>query len=341
MNILETGSIAVLHQPLWLLLMLVPVVSLFLHMFVSNKYLPKKYFDPKMRYWYLNHNKSFQFSNKKYIFIDALFWIFFSISLAGPEYAETFNNEISKSGDKILVLLDVSASMNSRDEQPSRLLSAKNELLLLIDKLKQGDKLGVLLFAGSPHLLFPPTSDKNAMRFFIQQIKPNMLPVSGSVFDRALLKAEKILTDTIEKKSSAYMLLISDGDIEDEQSTLKKINNLNLKTPVYVLGVGQLQNTPIPSYTDNRQWITLNNGNIVTSNRNDNFLQQISDNTNGKYHTLVDSGSDLDFIYTDGMKKNKFYESEKGNTNWIQLYHAFLFFAIILFFYQRILKSGY
>ena len=168
-----------------------------------------------------------------------------------------------------------------------------------------------------------------------------MLPVSGSVFDRALLKAEKILTDITEKKSSAYMLLISDGDIEDEQSTLKKINNLNLKTPVYVLGVGQLQNTPIPSYTDNRQWITLNNGNIVTSNRNDNFLQQISDNTNGKYHTLVDSGSDLDFIYTDGMKKNKFYESEKGNTNWIQLYHAFLFFAIILFFYQRILKSGY
>lgn len=339
MNYLELITASELHNPKWLWLIAIPFVSLLVHTLVSKHYLPSEYFDSKMSYWYLNHNKTFLFSNKKQIFISILFWLFFSVSLAGPEYPQDIKTDINSKGDSILILLDISVSMNTRDEQPTRLFRAKSELLLLVEKLKQGDKLGIMLFAGSPHLLFPPTSDKSAMRFYIQKIKPNILPLSGSLFGKALKSAQDALIELNNDPSSNSILLISDGDIEDESLTIKNINKLDLVIPIYALGIGQTIDSPVPSPDNSKEWITLKNGGIATSNRNDNFLKQITDNNNGKYSVLIESERDLDIIYSRGIKNKK--EPIKSNLNWIQLYHPFLLISIILFFYQRILKSGY
>lgn len=340
MSLVELIRITELRQPVWLLLALIPLLSHYAHKIVSNMYLPREHFDPKMRYWYLNHDREFLFSNKKQTLIDILFWLLLSISLAGPEYAETYTNESNKKGDSLLVLLDTSNSMNSRDEQPSRLLRAKSELLLLIDKLKTGDKLGLMLFSGSSHLLFPPTNDKSAMRFYIQQIKPNTLPIAGSIYETALLKAQKILLKINNNSASNFILLVSDGDVKDENRVLSNINSLNLKVPVYTLAVGQTINTPVPSNSNTYSWMISSDGTIVTSNRNDQFLRGISDNNKGKFHILTENDNDLDFIYSSGIKSNDSISSGKSNTNWIQLYHSFLLMAILLFFYQRIIKAG-
>lgn len=341
MNYMQLWSITEFGQPAWLLLTAIPIVSLLIHYLVSSRYLPPAYFDTKMSYWYLNHNKSFIFSNKKQTLIEILFWLFFAIALSGPQYPERIDEEINVSGESILVLLDTSASMNSRDVQPSRLLKAKSKIFLLVDKLKSGDRLGLMLFSGSAHLLFPPTHDKDAMRFFIKQIKPNLLPLTGSAFETALTKAEDILTKQNSDSSSNIILLISDGDVEDENLSLTNIKNLDLITPIYTLSIGNDIDTPIPSSNDTDQWFRLNSGEIATSNRNNNFLQQLSNISKGAFSEITDSDNDLDYIYTKKIKKNKKKQKERGNTNWIQLYHSFLIMAIMIFFYQRILKSGY
>ncbi len=339
MNYIELLTASELHQSRWLWLIAIPFISLLVHTLVSKRYLPSEYFDSKMSYWYLNHNKTFLFSNKKQIFISVLFWLFFSIALSGPEYPQDTNIDFNSKGNSILVLLDISVSMNTRDEQPTRLLRAKSELLLLVEKLKQGDKLGIMLFAGSPHLLFPPTSDKSAMRFYIQKIKPNILPLSGSLFGKALKSAQDTLLDINNDATTTSILLISDGDIENERQTIENINKLNLIIPVYALGIGQTIDAPVPSPDNTKEWVTLLNGRIAVSNRNDNFLKQITETNKGKYSVLTDSERDLDIIYSKGIKSKK--ESVKSNINWIQLYHPFLLLSIILFFYQRILKSGF
>ncbi|MDH5425976.1 MAG: VWA domain-containing protein [Gammaproteobacteria bacterium] len=326
------------RQPLWLLLILIPLASLLFHYFFSGMLLSSDDFDPEMRYWYLNHNTSYKISNKKYLLLNFIFWLLFSIALAGPQYPETVSHELNNTGENILVLLDASASMNAADEHPSRLIRARNEILLLVEKLKSGDRLGVMLFSSSSHLLFPPTTDKNAMRFYLQQIKQDMLPVAGSVFESALFTAQKQLQKN-NTDAPGYILLVSDGDVEDEQITLNKIDQLKLKSPVYVLGVGKKQNSPVPSFSGRQHWLTSDNGTVIVSNRNDSFLQNISDHTNGKYRALSNTESDLDDIYNNGIKQSSYTSKEKDNINWIQLYHPFLLTALMLLFYQHVLRS--
>ena len=338
MSITSLISILELHQPLWLLLILVPPITSLYQKIAANNLLPASYFDPKMHYWYINHNQSDKASKKISTLLNYLFWIMFAITMAGPEYAKTINNEIDHQGDTLLILLDVSASMNARDELPSRLLRAKSEIMLLVDKLKTGDKLGVMLFAGTAHLLFPPTNDKLAMEFYIQKIKPNMLPIAGSELDEALKLSEQLLT-SINKDRNNHVLLISDGDIDDTDIMFKKIESLNYKLPVYTLGIGKYLDTPVPSASGDQLWLQTINGITVTSNLNDVFLKKISQLTDAKYHALSNTEKDIDFLYVTGIKADTYSEKDTGNTNWIQLYHLFLLIALLIFFYKRILNS--
>lgn len=315
-----------------------PILTAFIRRVSSRYVLPLPYFDPEMRHWYLNKEQSSNKVNHLNNIIMYFFWICLAVSLSGPQYPKIINNEISTQGDSVIVILDMSASMNARDEKPTRLLRAKSEMILLVDKLKSGDKLGVMLFSGTTHLLFPPTNDKQAMKFYINSIKRDILPVAGSVYYKAIKEASLLLQATDNKNS---ILLISDGDSEKEVDTLAKIKSLNLSSPVYTLAIGKQKNTPIPSINskDDQHWLQSSKGATVTSNRNDIFLQKISQMTNARFHILSDTDSDIDFLYTNGIKSNTYSDKDIENTNWVQLYHPFLFLAILLFFYTRVLQE--
>ena len=343
MNLFNYSSEIVWHQPWWLLLSLVPVWALIYEYFVVRISLPERYFDPKMSQWYLNHNKSFIRSKIKRFTVNLFFWSMFSVALSGPKYAETFikNNIDNQSGNGVLVVLDVSQTMNAHDVSPSRLIRAKNELLLLIDNLEAGEKLGVVLFAGSPHLLFPLTHDKDSMRFYVSQINANLLPVAGSEYTKALKLADKILEQRVSEQVASVILLMSDGDVDDMKGTLQKIKKLNITVPIYTIGFGELQDSPVPSLSDGSLWLTADNGQVVTSNRNDTFLSEISSLTNASYHQYSDNNDDIDQIRAEFNNQSQKNSNSDVNTNWVQLYHLFLLISLVLFFYKMLLHEGY
>jgi len=343
MSLLDYSSQIVWHQPWWLWLSLLPVLALFLQYFTVRVSLPVKYFEPKMSHWYLNHDKSFIRFKIKQFAVNFSFWLMLSVALSGPEYAEVFvkHNADSGSGNAVLVVLDVSQTMNVRDVPPSRLIRAKNELLLLIDELRPGERLGVILFAGSSHLLFPLTHDKVSMRFYVNQIKAGLLPVAGSEFVRPLKLADEILAQSVSDRYSSAILLMSDGDVQDMVASLSEIKKLNIKTPIYTIGFGESQGSPVPSISDDSVWQKATSGTVVMSNRNDTFLSDISALTNAGSLPYSDDNNDIDQIRaafnTDSLRHN----SNITDTNWVQLYHLFLFIALILFFYKMLLHEGY
>lgn len=337
----ELINISSLRQPAWLLLLFIPLFSLIYRIISVRVALPLKHFDQSMHYWYLNTDTSVKAAGKRQLLLSFLFWLFFSLALSGPEYPQIIDSNISTTGDSVMVLLDVSKSMNSSDEAPTRLLRAKNELLNLIDKIKINDRLGVILFSGSSHLLFPPTNDKAAMTFFIENIKEDILPISGSLIDKALLYSQHLLTSDNTKGLFSHIILMTDGDVKSDKQVLSNIKALNINYPVYVVGVGQHINTPVPSQNYKQQWLLDSAGEIITSNRNDPLLQSIADYTGGDYIPLSSNKTKLDSIYLTKIKNQTTTEKEKGNTNWIQLYHLFLFIAVLIFFHQRILKLNH
>jgi len=343
MSLLDFSSQIVWHQPWWFLLSLLPFLALFLQYFTVRVSLPVKYFEPQMSHWYLNHDKSFIRSKIKQFSVNFSFWLMLSVALSGPEYAEVFvkHNTDSSSGNGVLVVLDVSQTMNVRDVSPSRLIRAKNELLLLIDALRPGERLGVVLFAGSSHLLFPLTHDKESMRFYTNQIKTDLLPVAGSDFIKALKLADKTLGQSVTDQYSSAILLMSDGDVEDMKVSLAELKNLNLKTPIYTIGFGETQDAPVPSISDGSLWQKAADGAVVTSNRNDAFLSEISALTNASYLPYSDDSKDIDQIRAEFNNADVNHKNNITNTNWVQLYHLFLFIALILFFYKMLLHEGY
>lgn len=330
----ELLSVIEFREPLWFLLVLVPLTSIIFNLFKSAKVLPESHFDPTMSYWYINHTPSLFAARRRLFIVNTLFWIFLAVTLAGPEYPENQAEVSQENGDTLMVLLDVSATMNTTDEKPSRLIRAKTELMILADNLTPGDKMGVILFAGSAHVLFQPTHEKQVILFYLNQIRPDMLPVAGSQPDLAIALATEILAKN-SLSDSAHMLLISDGDCTQKDQVLNNIAQLKPLIPVYTLGIGLEVDAPVPASKPESQWLTINNK-IITSNRDESFLRQISSITQADYHAMTDSQSDLDSLYKHGIKSATTDSHDQYNRNWIQLYQPFLLISLMLFCYRHL-----
>ena len=83
--------------------------------------------------------------------------IFLLVALANPQVG-TRIEEVKQVGIDVYILLDVSKSMLAEDIKPSRLEKAKFDISKLIQRL-QGDRIGLIVFAGQPYIQFPLTSD--------------------------------------------------------------------------------------------------------------------------------------------------------------------------------------
>ena len=78
-----------------------------------------------------------------------------------------------------MVCLDVSNSMMAQDLSPNRLERAKIAIENMIDKL-QGDRLGIVVFAGEAYVQLPITTDYSSAKLFLEGISNKIVPVQGT-----------------------------------------------------------------------------------------------------------------------------------------------------------------
>ena len=113
--------------------------------------------------------------------------IFFILALARPQTNKGMT-AVKSEGVELIIALDVSTSMLAEDIKPSRLEYAKSELNKLLDLLG-GDKVGMVAFAGSAVLLSPLTTDKSALKMYIEQASTQSVQTQGTDFRKALMEA--------------------------------------------------------------------------------------------------------------------------------------------------------
>lgn len=334
---LNTLAIAELRQPFWLLLVLVPFISVIFSVISRQYSLPVRYFDTSMKYWYLNHDV---LATRQYLFlfiIDLIFWGALSVALAGPQYPYQISQTINTNNtDATIILLDNSASMNATDISPSRLKRSVNEIRLLVDSLAPDKSLGLILFSGKPHLLFPPTNDHVVINYYLDMIKADMLPYAGTGYKALLDYTEKFI-QTISGNQSTSVILISDGDIGQDQLN-DILQSVSTKHTISTLSTGRINNAAVPSLSKKSLWL-VHQGNNVVSNRNDIFLKQIAGKTGGKFEVLSDSKVKLIGLYESIMQSAHTTRSGSQYINWIQLFPVFLLIAAVVFFVRTILLS--
>ncbi|GAA4012272.1 VWA domain-containing protein [Hymenobacter fastidiosus] len=144
----------------------------------------------------------------------------------------------SGAGIDILLLLDVSGSMELQDLRPNRLEAAKRVAREFIDG-RAGDRIGLVVFAGDAYSLAPLTTDYDLLRENIASLKLGMIANDGTAIGTALGVATNRLRESPSR--TKVCILISDG--ENTAGSLDPITAGRLAhaygLKIYTIGLGQ------------------------------------------------------------------------------------------------------
>ena len=251
---------------------------------------------------------------KRNIFFIAI--MFLCIAASGPKIG-TLTKPINRRGVDLVIALDTSISMNSDDVSPSRLEKAKFELGKLIKKLK-GDRVAIIVFAGTSHIYLPLTTDYEAALLFLDEIDTKMIPSQGTSISSAINTAITAYQDDPEKFK--VILLVSDGEDHEGEAIQISENSAKVGMIVNTVGVGSLNGGLVPLEMEKTTDISYKrniDGKLITSIPNRQILKDISDVGNGRAFWFSNNGdsyiSILDAI--DNLEKkvistHKFVEYE-------------------------------
>ena len=197
-----------------------------------------------------------------------------TLAASGPQIG-TRVRPIERKGVDLVIALDTSTSMDAEDVTPSRLEKSKLEIGKLIRNLK-GDRVAVIVFAGTSHLYLPLTTDYEAAHLFLDQIDTNMIPTQGTSLSTALQTGLSAFSEDNSKFKT--LILITDGeDHEGEAVSLAKQASKKGMV-IHTVGVGTTSGSLIPSFGKNGDidYKKDSSGKLVTSQLNEAILQEIS-----------------------------------------------------------------
>lgn len=171
----------------------------------------------------------------------------FVLALARPQAGQS-QQKVKSEGIEIVILFDVSHSMEAEDIKPSRLELAKKEVNRFISRLS-GDRVGLIAFAGSAIVLSPVTTDLAAMQMYVDSLTPDSVGTQGTEFAKALREASQAFKrggiegdeDSVVTKA---ILVVSDGE-DHEPGAMTVAQELAKEgVRIFALGVGSGKGRP-------------------------------------------------------------------------------------------------
>ena len=256
--------------------------------------------------------------------------IFILLASVGPQIGMKLT-ELTREGVDIFILLDTSASMNAGDVKPSRIEKAKYELGRLLNKL-EGDRVGLIAFAGSAHLHCPLTEDYSASRLFLNMMDTDLITTQGT----DLAVAIQLALDHVENDDEKFkvFVLVSDGEDHQGEAIILAEKARKLGIIIHTLGVGTAAGGAIPIYDDNGKRVEFKKnrrGQVVTSTLNESTLYEIARITGGLYirvenqvNAIAPLLKEIDQMEKRELKSHVFSQYEDR-------YQVFLIIGLMLF----------
>jgi len=185
-----------------------------------------------------------QVSNSKPGFKFALILIAYVLLVVGitdPQIGSKLE-KVKREGIDLMLVLDVSNSMLAEDIKPNRLERSKMAISSLIDKL-QGDRLGIIIFAGNAYKQLPLTTDYSAAKLFLSAVDTKIVPTQGTAIGEAIDMAAQSFGDTEHNKA---IIVITDGENHEDDAVgeAKKAAEQGIK--IFTIGMGMPEGAPIP-----------------------------------------------------------------------------------------------
>src|SRR5262245_8374895 len=221
------------------------------------------------------------------------------VSLAQPRWGYTFE-DVKRKGLDLLVAVDTSRSMLSNDVQPSRLERVKLAIQYLIDEL-QGDRVGLIAFAGRAFLQAPLTIDYDAVIEAVNDLDTKTIPEGGTNISSAITLA----TQSFGKSAmgNRALIIFTDGEelSGDAVKTAKAAADAGVR--IFTVGVGTPQGSLIPVTGDNGEtsFVKDINGQVVKSKLDDKRLREVAEATGGFYLHLENGPRAMQQVQGEGL----------------------------------------
>ena len=264
-----------------------------------------------------------------------------AVALAQPQCGT--RTELSRRyGADLVVVLDVSRSMEARDVRPSRLERARLEVGALIDRLK-GDRVGVVVFAGEAFVQCPLTTDYDAARLFLRAVGPDAVPQQGTAVATALLRAKELLEAAERGARGKVVLLVSDGEDHDGKvlDAASALGAAGIR--VHVLAVGTPEGAPIPIVDvrgDVIGWRRDRRGIPVSTKLDETTLRLVADRGGGRLFHVGEPGRGVDALAAALEELERSELGERITVSFEDRYAAAAFPGFLLLLAGLLLREG-
>jgi len=228
---------------------------------------------------------------KNVLLLLAVFMCF--AALARPQYGFQWV-DVKRKGIDLLFALDTSKSMLAEDIKPNRLTRAHLAILDFVEQL-EGDRVGLMPFAGSAYLMCPLTLDYEAFADSLAAVTTDIIPRGGTNIAAVITTATETLTNAANHK---ILIILTDGENLQGDAVQAAEEAAKQGLTIYTVGVGTSQGELIPvSEKDGKGFVKDRQGNFVTSRLDEKTLTEIADKTAGLYVPLGTAGEGLETIY--------------------------------------------
>jgi Ca-activated chloride channel family protein len=204
------------------------------------------------------------------------------LALARPQYGER-QTGMAQSGRDVLVLLDLSRSMNAADAGTTRLAIAKQAVDQLLAESPH-NRVGLIVFGGSAFLQLPLTTNYAAFRRYLSAASTDDLGDPGTDLANALMAAATAFEHDGERGYQS-VLLLSDGENGAGEIAAPLTRLSRARIPVFAIGIGSPGGAPVPadSTEASDRWHRDHIGRIVVSKLEEGDLRRAARETGGSY----------------------------------------------------------
>lgn len=235
-------------------------------------------------------------------------------------------------GVDIVLAVDISGSMLARDFQPDRLTAAKEVASQFVAN-RQGDRIGLVVFAGEAYTQSPLTTDQASLQTLLSRLQCGIIK-DGTAIGNGLATAVNRLRESDSK--SKVIILLTDGVNNSGHIAPKTVAEIakEQKIKVYTIGVGRNGTAPYPVGYDIFGKLVYENLPVEIDEK---ILKAIAEQTGGEYFRATDNNS-LEHIYQqiDSMEKSKIEKFEIVHVE--EEYLRYVLAAILLLLVEFVVK---
>jgi Ca-activated chloride channel family protein len=206
-----------------------------------------------------------------------------AVALAGPRGGRAQVTSTTRSLN-VVFAVDISRSMLAEDAAPNRLKRATREVRRLVQDL-QGDRLGLIAFAGRSYIMTPLTIDGGAIDLYLDGLDPDLVSEGGTELAPMLAQGRQLLTATSDG-ADRVLVVFTDGELHDSLGAAVAEARRLGDERVHVVLVAEGGATPvrIPVRDPTGALVEYQkdqDGTVIETARDDKVLQALADAAEG------------------------------------------------------------